>query len=481
MPNKSKSSISNQKRVKNEKESKKTKSISICFKHHFTNEEIKDLQENLLKWYDKEQRKLPWRDIAKTETDANIRGYAVWVSEIMLQQTQVATVIPYFNKWMKKWPTVKHLAAGKLEEVLQMWAGLGYYSRGRRLHEGAKIIMEKLGGNIPQVVPQLMKSIPGIGQYSASAIASVAFQKNVGVVDGNVIRVLSRIRLIGANVSHPGVRDHLWELANKIVSNKRPGDFNQALMELGAVVCTPQNPNCAKCPVSSCCAVYSLAEKSKLNGTLDSFVKNSSAKKKSSDDIPDIENVAGCNFCLPSSVWEQNPQVTAYPRKVEKKSAREEKVNVIVIKNKNKYFVVKRPEKGLLAGLWEFPSIVMPEVPSDSIDVNVFMKELGIPNCLLSSKQHVGEVIHLFSHIHTTYIVDYVVVNEPIKPSTSERETKWISEEDIKTEAISTAMKKVFALFRKLEDSPNKKPTNKKRKLTADSNQKSIKSFFRKS
>ncbi|GIY99223.1 adenine DNA glycosylase [Caerostris extrusa] len=187
----------------------------------------------------------------------------------MLQQTQVATVIPYFNKWIQKWPTVQALADAKVEEVLQTWAGLGYYSRGRRLHEGAKIIMEKLNGKIPDSVSELTKLIPGIGAYSASAIASIAFQKPAGVVDGNVIRVLSRMRIIGAHVSQPGVRDHLWELANKIVSKKRPGDFNQSLMELGATICTPQNPNCASCPVNKYCHAYNMTKTTPTAGKIE--------------------------------------------------------------------------------------------------------------------------------------------------------------------------------------------------------------------
>ncbi|XP_054723119.1 adenine DNA glycosylase-like, partial [Uloborus diversus] len=200
------------KRVVKETKSKKSSlkaSMNICSKHIFSKTSITQIRKELLSWYDANQRVLPWRTIAASEVDPNVRGYAVWVSEVMLQQTQVATVIPYFNKWIKTWSTIQTLAAADLEDIYKVWAGLGYYSRARRLHEGAKFLVTKMDGTMPQEVEELSKTIPGIGPYSASAIASVAFQKVVGVVDGNVIRVLSRMREVGADSSRSNVRDHL--------------------------------------------------------------------------------------------------------------------------------------------------------------------------------------------------------------------------------------------------------------------------------
>ncbi|GIY77004.1 adenine DNA glycosylase [Caerostris darwini] len=474
--------------VKNKKIKVDTKTTcsSICKKHNFTEDEIQKIEKNLFEWYDKEQRILPWRTIAKNETDQNIRGYAVWVSEVMLQQTQVATVIPYFNKWIQKWPTVQALDDAKVEEVLQTWAGLGYYSRGRRLHEGANIIMEKLNGKIPDSVSELTKLIPGIGAYSASAIASIAFQKPAGVVDGNVIRVLSRMRIIGAHVSQPGVRDHLWELANKIVSKKRPGDFNQSLMELGATICTPQNPNCASCPVNKYCHAYNMTKTTPTAGKLDSFLKRNLAVKTNDQDkqenLPDIENVVSCTFCLPSSVWNENPQVTAFPCKIEKKSARKETVNALVIEKEEKLLMVRRPEKGLLAGLLEFPCTIIPEeatLKEKSSLSESLIKELGLPKSVLSLRNCVGEVIHLFSHIHTTYVVEHLVLNSSLKIKNSEKEITWLTLEEINTAAVSTAMKKVLALVKKSETKPVKQAVSKKRKRSPEKHkQTSIKSFF---
>ncbi|XP_035208010.1 adenine DNA glycosylase-like [Stegodyphus dumicola] len=461
----------------------------ICEKHYVTNADVKKIREELLKWYDKNQRVLPWRDIAKDEVDNNIRGYAVMVSEVMLQQTQVATVISYFNKWIKKWPTISSLAAAELEEVNQQWAGLGYYSRARRLHEGAKIIVEKLNGNIPQTAEELEKLIPGIGAYSAAAIASIAFQKASGVVDGNVIRVLSRMRVIGVHVSKPGVKDHLWDLANKLVSEERPGDFNQALMELGAEICTPQNPHCTDCSVKDFCQAYLKVKKSTKTGKLDSYLKKNSwtrgkVKPSTEDSVPDIENAADCYFCLPDSVWEENPQVVAYPPKAEKKKSRIEKLGVVVVEKGNKLLMMRRPEKGLLAGLLEFPSVIFPEdasVKEQSSAVDQVLIEISIPIALHSSRKYIGKVVHIFSHIRTTYIIEHLAVDKSVKVSHASKELMWLSEEEFQSAAVSTAMKKVLAFVRKSESSPKKQVSSKKRKLVAeDSKQRSIKSFFNK-
>ncbi|KAF8793610.1 Adenine DNA glycosylase like protein [Argiope bruennichi] len=474
--------------LRNKKASPSSKDIlksNMCDKHKFTEDDCQEIQRRLLKWYDEEQRTLPWRTIAKTEVDQNVRGYAVWVSEVMLQQTQVATVIPYFNKWMEKWPTVQALAKANVEEVLQAWAGLGYYSRGRRLHEGAKIIVEKLNGQIPNTVPNLIKLIPGIGPYSASAIASIAFQKSVGVVDGNVIRVLSRMRVIGAPVSEANVRDHLWELANKLVSKERPMDFNQALMELGATICMPQNPNCTTCTVNDYCKAYCMTKTAPKIGKMDSFLKKKSVESvdyKKEECVIDIENVIGCNFCLPSSVWNDNPQVIAFPCKAEKKAARQENVGVLVIEKGDQFLMVRRPEKGLLAGLWEFPCAILPDVTTSierSQIIESAVKELGVPSSTLSCKKFVGEVIHLFSHIHATYVVEHLVLDSSVKIKSSKKEVMWVTLEEIKTAAVSTAMKKVLALVKKLETKPVKQVAKKKRKHSPENHkQVSIKSFF---
>ncbi|XP_061307393.1 adenine DNA glycosylase isoform X1 [Pezoporus flaviventris] len=182
-----------------------------CSRHLFSDPaETEALRSNLLAWYDRCKRDLPWRTRAATEPDADRRAYAVWVSEIMLQQTQVATVIDYYNRWMQKWPTLQALAQASLEEVNELWAGLGYYSRGKRLQEAARKVVSELAGQMPRTAEDLQKLLPGVGRYTAAAIASISYGQATGVVDGNVIRVLCRLRCIGADSSSPAVIDRLW-------------------------------------------------------------------------------------------------------------------------------------------------------------------------------------------------------------------------------------------------------------------------------
>ena len=194
---------------------------------------------SLLAWYDRHRRDLPWR--------ASRNPYRVWLSEIMLQQTRVAAVIAHYREFLRRFPAVEKLAAAREASVLAAWSGLGYYRRARMLHAAAKIIAREHGGKFPPG-EKALRELPGIGRYTAAAIASIAFDEPVAVVDGNVERVLQRVsgkRLAG---------EELWAAANSLLDVKRPGDFNQAMMELGAVVCTPRAPGCLVCPVVELCA-----------------------------------------------------------------------------------------------------------------------------------------------------------------------------------------------------------------------------------
>jgi A/G-specific adenine glycosylase len=193
----------------------------------------------LLAWYDVHARDLPWR--------ASHDPYRVWLSEIMLQQTRVAAVIEHYHEFLRRFPTVEKLAAASEASVLAAWSGLGYYRRARMLYAAAKIIVREHGGKFPAREPEL-RTLPGIGRYTAAAIASIAFDEPVAVVDGNVERVLQRI--VGKRLSG----EELWTAAENLLNVKRPGDFNQAMMELGATVCTPRSPACLTCPVIELCA-----------------------------------------------------------------------------------------------------------------------------------------------------------------------------------------------------------------------------------
>lgn len=198
-----------------------------------------------MSWYDREGRDLPWR----RERDP----YAIWVSEIMLQQTRVDTVIPYYERFLSRFPTPDSLASADEDEVLAHWSGLGYYRRARLLHQGVREVVAQYGGEVPED-PADRHGLPGVGRYTAGAIGSIAFGREEPVVDGNVSRVLARLFRIDTPLGVSATTRRLWEEAGRLVVGPRPGDFNQALMELGATVCMPRSPRCDDCPVATACA-----------------------------------------------------------------------------------------------------------------------------------------------------------------------------------------------------------------------------------
>jgi A/G-specific adenine glycosylase len=198
----------------------------------------------LLAWWDAGHDHFPWRETGDP--------YAIWVSEVMLQQTQVSTVIPYFERWMARFPTVEALAIAPLDAVLKVWEGLGYYSRARNLHRAAGQLVEEWQAKLPSD-PSVLQALPGIGRYTAGAIASIAFGRPVAVLDGNVVRVLARLIDLDADVTRSATKTRLWALAESLVPAERPGDYNQALMELGRKVCRPARPACGCCPLAELC------------------------------------------------------------------------------------------------------------------------------------------------------------------------------------------------------------------------------------
>ncbi|NXJ64053.1 MUTYH glycosylase, partial [Rostratula benghalensis] len=424
--------------------------------------EIGALRGHLLAWYDRCKRDLPWRTLAATEPDADRRAYAVWVSEIMLQQTQVATVIDYYNRWMQKWPTLQALAQASLEEVNELWAGLGYYSRGKRLQEAAKKVVSELAGQMPRTAEDLQKLLPGVGRYTAGAIASISYGQATGVVDGNVIRVLCRLRCIGADSSSPAVIDQLWDMANALVDRSRPGDFNQALMELGATVCVPKAPLCGECPVKQHCR----ARCRKLFGK--------------PAPVPDVEDcgkqpgeisvvalglglvvtvtfvfagVGGCPLCPPpTEPWDSSLGVTNFPRKAAKKQPRVERTATCVLERRGchgalEYLMVQRPSSGLLAGLWEFPSLLLAQDLQEEKQREVLADHLrawtGWP-VVAGGLRFIGEVVHIFSHIHQTYVVYSLHLDGDVTLDPTLSPSRWVTEEEFHASAVSTAMKKVL-------------------------------------
>ncbi len=257
-------------------------------------------QKKLLSWYGKHKRDLPWR---RTQDP-----YAIWVSEIMLQQTTVEAVIPYYERFLKKFPSVTALAESQDDEVLALWAGLGYYSRARNLHKAAQTVVKSHSKKIPDTVEGLL-TLSGIGRYTAGAIASIAFGRRAPIVDGNVIRVLSRLYAIADDPKSTVGQKEFWKRAEEVLPRSGCGDFNQALMELGATICSPENPACLICPVHEDCEARRL-------GRPEEFPKG---KKKT--DYRDVILTAA------------------------------------IIQKENKILFVKRPQKGLLKGMWELPMV----------------------------------------------------------------------------------------------------------------------------
>ena len=259
----------------------------------------------LLSWWDYSHADLPWR--------RNKEPYAIWVSEIMLQQTQVATVIPYFERWMARFPTVQILAEASLDEVLKLWEGLGYYSRARNLHSAAQQVMAEFNGRLPRTLPELLK-LKGIGRYTAGAIASIAFGQPAPVLDGNVIRLFSRLVDLTDDVTLTATKKKLWQMAETAVSPHRPGDYNQALMELGQKICTPKKPACLLCPLAAHCMA-------RQRGTQLERPVRPPRKNR-----PHYHVAAGI-------IWEKGTTPSVNGR----------------------FLIAKRPLSGLLGGMWEFP------------------------------------------------------------------------------------------------------------------------------
>ena len=262
------------------------------------------LSSRLLSWYHKNKRTLPWRGSSDP--------YEVWVSEIMLQQTRVETVIPYFEKWMRLFPNIRALADASEHDVLNAWEGLGYYSRARNLHRAAKIVADQYNGILPRDLDALRK-LPGIGRYTLGAITSIAFGMDVPALDGNIRRVYARLFDISEPADSTVGEKILWQLAEAHLPKGHAGDYNQALMDLGATICLPKNPRCLICPLMMIC-------KARINGT-----QNQRPLMKPKKDVPQYLHAAA--------------------------------VIVGQVGNlRNKVLLAQRPSKGLLAGMWEFPN-----------------------------------------------------------------------------------------------------------------------------
>jgi len=302
-------------------------------------------QAKLLNWYHQNKRMLPWRLSGRSP----LSPYAVWVSEIMLQQTRVETVIPYYEKWLRLFPTVEALAQASEHNVLNAWEGLGYYSRARNFYKAAKLVVEKYNGELPRDLDELRK-LPGIGRYTVGALASIVFGMDEPALDGNLKRVYARLFDVSEPVDSLAGEKILWKLAKDNLPKGKAADFNQALMDLGAMICVPKNPRCLICPVMKDC-------QARINGTQDLR-----PVKKLKKAVPQYIHVAA-----------------------------------VVIK-RGKVLLAQRPSSGLLGGMWEFPNRRVDQDPAKAL---VKVLKSGY-NLKVRKKEAIGIVQHAYTHFKVT-------------------------------------------------------------------------------
>ena len=323
--------------------------------------------EKLLDWYSIHAREFPWR--------GHPDPYAVWISEIMLQQTRVETVIPYFQRWMDRFPSVFELAAAPQQDVLNLWEGLGYYARARNLHLAAHVIVDEHAGQLPREV-QALQTLPGIGRYTAAAIASIAFGQDEAALDGNIRRVLSRVFNVAEPARSTAGERLLWQLAEDNLPSGFAGEYNQAIMDLGAAICMPTSPDCSNCPVVDLCLARELG------------------------------------------IEEQRPV------KTQKTPIPHHTVAAAVIRRNGQVFIAQRPEKGLLGGMWEFPG--GKTEPGENLEACLkreICEELGVD---IKVGDPFGIYEHVFTHFKITLHAFECLLTEGIPIAYEHKDIRWI-------------------------------------------------------
>lgn len=350
----------------------------------FLNQTLKEsFRQSLIEWYLAEKRDLPWR---RTHDP-----YKIWVSEIMLQQTRVDTVIPYYERFIEAFPTLEDLASAEEEKLLKQWEGLGYYSRVRNLQAGVKEVQEKYNSVVPQTREEI-SSLKGVGPYTAGAILSIAYQKPEHAVDGNVMRVLSRVLLIKEDIAKPKTRKVFEEAVKELIDPIDPSSFNQGLMELGATICTPTSPKCLLCPVRENCAAFFAGEQQDL------------------------------------------------PIKTKNKKTKSLQYDVFIIQNENGQFLMeKRPSSGLLANLWQFPMVEKVTIEDETIPL--MQERYGI---YFTKENELGPLKHSFSHLtwNMNSTSGQGVVDSRIPSS-----CKWLTIEEVITVPMPVPMLKMWQVF----------------------------------
>ncbi len=352
---------------------------------------IRLFQTQLLDWYDQHHRRLPWRET----TDP----YQIWVSEVMLQQTQVKTVLRYYDPFLTAFPHIRGLAEAESQAVLKRWEGLGYYARARNLHRAARIVAREHDGVVPST-PSEFKKLPGVGPYINAAVQSIAFNHPLAVVDGNVKRVLARLNQIAAPANQASSYQEFQTIATRLLNLDQPGRFNQAMMELGALVCRPQKPDCPGCPVQA--------------------------------------------FCLAC----QNHTVDDFPRRQPAKAVPQHHIAAGVVTRNGRLLITRRADDGLLGGLWEFPGgKIGPKETAQAACLREIREEVNIE---VRIETHIARIKHAYTHFkivmdvfHCVYRKGKVKLNGPV-------DHRWIRPDDINQYPFPKANHKFMGHVRKL-------------------------------
>ena len=342
-------------------------------------------------WFDGAQRPMPWR---ASGADGRRDPYRVWVSEVMLQQTRVETATPYFERFVAAFPTVEALAAAPLDDVLKRWEGLGYYSRARNLWRAARAVAAEHGGEVPDT-EAAFRALPGVGPYTAAAVLSLAFDRPLAVLDGNVARVLARVFAVEADAKAGRTRRALQALADRLLDAERPGRFNEAVMELGATVCTPRSPDCPRCPLNGVCAAYA-------EGEPERYPVTSKAKPV--------------------------PHHTV--------------VVAVVADGAGRLLIQRRPEDAMLGGLWEFPG--GKQEPGEALPETCrreVREELGVG---IEVGAPLARVEHAYSHFRITLHAFRCRLVEGEPRSASGEPVRWVRPEDLDGYAFPRANRRVI-------------------------------------
>jgi A/G-specific adenine glycosylase len=350
--------------------------------HHKSPGRIRKSQRALLAWFKRKARPLPWRQ--------NCSPYAVWVSETMLQQTQVATVIPYYTRFIREFPTVKKLAAAPLERVLELWSGLGYYRRARLLHAAARQIVERFAGRFPQAYEQA-RTLPGVGDYTARAVLSIAFNQPYAVLDGNVARVIARVCARHGNLHQTRFRHAVEQDLTRLLTRRQPGDFNQALMELGQTICLPRRPLCNACPLRP-----------------------------------------RCHAC-------RSGKPEAFPEPRPRRATEQHYLATAVLRRDGKVALVRGLDDGLLGELWNFPAAFGPSGPIAQEELQRKLENL-VPGGV-----HLGKSLTRLTHNITHRSIRVDLYPAELAGNPQRNSVRWLPLSKLQHAAVSRLAKKVAA------------------------------------